>query len=93
MNEQSSKKNLGVAILGVAAPAAVALWQFYVFVTFKSPAGAIDMQGGGKHLLLAIGFGLIAFIGAFFLASSFLRYDRKKELHITSPPAPKKPIL
>lgn len=93
MKQRSGKKNVGLAVLGVAAPAAIALWQFYTFVTFKTLAGAIDLQGGRKHLLFAIGFGVIAFIGAFFLSSSLLRYDEKKELHITSPPARRDLIL
>lgn len=87
MKERKSKKSLGLAVAGVTASAAIALWQFYVFATFKTQAGITDLQGGGKHLMISIGFGLIAFIGVFFLCSSLLRYDQEKELHITTPPA------
>jgi hypothetical protein len=93
MGKSKNKKNVLVAVTAVAAAAAVALWQFYVFVTFKTADGAIDLQGGRKHLWLAIGFALIAFISAFFLASFFLDHDSSEELHITSPPARRQPIL
>lgn len=89
MNDRKSSKNVVLAVAGVLAPAAIALWQFYVFVTFKASTGAIDLQGGRKHLWLAILFAVIAFIAAFVSASFFLRYDRNEELHITSPPAPR----
>jgi hypothetical protein len=92
MKKRTSKRNVLVAVAAVTAPAAIALWQFYAFVTFKT-AGAIDLQGGRHHLWWAIGFGLIAFIGAFFFASFFLRYDRSDELHITSPPSRRETIL
>lgn len=93
MREQKGKKNIVLAVMAVTTATAIALWQFYIFVTFKSAAGAIDIQGGRKHLWWAIGFGLIAFIGAFFFASTFVRYNRNDELHITSPPAARETIL
>ena len=89
MKERKSRKNVVLAVAGVAAPAAIALWQFYVFVTFSASTGAIDLQGGRKHLWWAIAFAVIAFIAAFLVASFFMRYDRNEELHITSPPAPR----
>ena len=86
MRERKSKKNILIITTAVAALAAIALWQFYMFVTFKNVTGAIDIQGGAMYLWLAIGFALAACIGAFLGASFFLRYDRNEELHITSPP-------
>jgi len=93
MRERKHSKNVLVAVTALAATAAVALWQFYAFVTFRTAAGAIDLQGGRTHLWLAIGFALIAFISAFFLASFFLGHDSSEELHITSPPARSQQIL
>jgi hypothetical protein len=92
MKKRRNKRNGLVAVTAVTLPAVIALWQFYAFVTFKT-AGAIDLQGGRQHLWWAIGFGLIAFIAAFFFASAFLRYDKSEELHITSPPARRETIL
>ena len=86
MRERKNNKNILIVGLAVAALAAVALWQFYVFVTFKNATGVVDVQGGAMHLWLAIGFAVTACIGAFLGASFLLRYDRKDELHITSPP-------
>jgi flagellar basal body-associated protein FliL len=93
MRERKRKKNVLLTVTAVAATAAVALWQFYLFVTFKTAAGAIDPQGGRNHLWWAIGFALIAFISAFFLASFFLGQDGSEELHITAPPARSQQIL
>lgn len=93
MRERKSNKNIVLAVTAVTTATAVALWQFYAFVTFQSAAGEIDIQGGRKHLWWAIGFGLIAFVAAFFFASSFVRYNRNDELHITSPPARRETVL
>lgn len=70
--------------LGLAIFAAIAAWQFYLFTTFKGTDGVIDMQGGSIHLWVAVGIGLVTCVGAFFLISSFRRYDRGDEMHITS---------
>ncbi|MGA9995060.1 MAG: hypothetical protein WBP93_06590 [Pyrinomonadaceae bacterium] len=64
--------------IGVAAIAAIAVWQFYMFVTFE------DLQGGTHHLWWAIGAALIACIAAFLVFSGFLHHDRDDEIHITS---------
>jgi hypothetical protein len=93
MRERKSKKNILILSTAIAVLAAIALWQFYAFVTFKNAAGSLDIQGGSMHLWLAIGFGVAACIGAFAGASFFMRYDRNEELHITSPPARREPVL
>jgi hypothetical protein len=91
--KERKTKNFLMVIIAAAAFAAAALWQFYVFVTFKDTAGIVDVQGGAMHLWLAIGFGLTAFIVAFLGASFLLRYDRNDEMHITSPPIRREPVL
>ena len=75
-------------LLGLAIFAAIAAWQFYLFATFKGTDGVADVQGGTIHLWVAIGIGLVTCVGAFFLISSFRRYDRSNEMHITSPGPP-----
>jgi hypothetical protein len=62
----------------------LAAWQFYVFVTFKSVAGVIDLQGGRLHLWIAVAAALLASITGFFIVSALRQYDEKNELHITS---------
>jgi hypothetical protein len=84
------KKSLGgvlASIAGVLLLAALSVWQFYVFVTFKNAGGATDVQGGLLHLWLAIGAAVMACVAGFFVFSLFLRYDRDDEMHITSTPA------
>jgi hypothetical protein len=73
-----------MAVIGLAALAAIAAWQFYMFAVFKDVNGAVDLQGGKLHLWLAIGITLIVCIAGIFLFSKFIRYDRRNDLHITS---------
>ena len=61
----------------------IAVWQFYLFVTFKTPTGVLDLQGGRGHLWVAISLTLLAGIVGFLICLVFIRYDREKELHIT----------
>jgi hypothetical protein len=68
----------GVGILG----AVIALWQFFVFVGFRDAQGALDIQGGGLHLWLAIGAALVACACVF--AGIFHRINKTEEFHITS---------
>jgi len=72
-------------LLGLAIFAAIAAWQFYLFTVFRGADGVVDVQGGTVHLWFAIGVGLVTCVGAFFVISSFRRYDRRNEVHITSP--------
>jgi amino acid permease len=86
MNRKKSRKNLLAGIVVVISIALIAVWQFYLFVTFKNTDGIVDVQGGVQHLWWAIGFGLFACTAAFLFFSVFLRYDGNDEMHITSPP-------
>lgn len=85
MNPRNNRKNFLFAVIGLVSITAV--WQFYEFVTFRDATGLADVQGGRPHLWWAVGLGLIACVSAFFFFSSFLRYDRNNEMHITSPPS------
>jgi hypothetical protein len=82
--EQKKTKTL-MAVIGLAVLGAVAAWQFYLFAVFKNADGIVDVQGGTVHLWLAIGATLVVCIAGFFLFSRFLRYDKRNEIHITSP--------
>ena len=73
-----------LTLLGLAIFAAIAAWQFYLFATFRGTNGSVDVQGGTIHLWVAIGIGLVTCVGVFFVISSFRRYDRRNEMHITS---------
>lgn len=73
-----------LSIVGLLALAAIAAWQFYLFATFKDATGAVDLQGGTLHLVLAIGVAAIVFVGGFLFFSRVLRYDQRNEMHITS---------
>ena len=84
MDIRKSQKRIITAIIGLAILAAIAAWQFYLFVVFKGADGVVDMQGGTVHLWVAIVLGLITCVAGFFLISSFRRYDRRNEMHITT---------
>lgn len=71
-------------MLGVLVLAALAIWQFYSFVTFKDENGVIATQGGTHHLWWAIGMALFACLASFLVFSAFAHHDRDDELHITS---------
>jgi hypothetical protein len=81
---RKSLTNVLSAVAGVIAIAVVAIWQFYLFVTFRTTHGVLYMQGGKVHLLLGIGAALLACLAGFLVFSVFLRYDKKNELHITA---------
>ena len=73
-----------MAVIGLVVLAAIAAWQFYLFVVFKDAEGVVDVQGGTFHLWLAIGIALLVCIGGFFLFSRLVSYDQLNEIHITS---------
>jgi len=76
-----AKKNLKTvmgSIIGVIVISAIAIWQFYTFVTFK------DAEGGTSHLRWAIALSVLAFGAAFLVFSVFVRHDTDDDLHITS---------
>jgi uncharacterized membrane protein len=75
---------VAASIIGVVVIAAVAIWEFYLFVTFKDGNGIPDIQGGTNHLWWAITMAVFACIAGFCVFSAFVRHDVKDELHITS---------
>ena len=68
-------------VVGLAT-AAIAAWQFYLFVVFRNAQGALDAQGGGYNLWLAVGAAAVACICIFF--GIFGRINTTEEFHITS---------
>ena len=84
MNIRKSPTNVLAAGITLASIAAIAIWQFYLFVTFKNPQGLVDVQGGTHHLWWAIGLALTACLAGVFVFSVFVRYDENNEMHITS---------
>jgi protein-S-isoprenylcysteine O-methyltransferase Ste14 len=89
MGNEIDRKSVLWRAIGVVLVALAAVWQFYAFVTFKNLAGGLDLQGGKAHFWWAIGLGVIAFIGALLILSTSMQYDRRSEMHITSPPPPR----
>ncbi|HEX5709576.1 MAG TPA: hypothetical protein VFX96_20015 [Pyrinomonadaceae bacterium] len=77
-------KNINVVVLWVIGliAAAVAAWQFYLFVVFRNSQGTLDVQGGGANLWLAIGAAGVACACIF--AGIFRRINKTEEFHITS---------
>jgi len=62
--------------------AAVAVWQFYLFVVFRDARGALDVQGGGPNLWYAIGAAALTCLCVCF--GIFRRINHHEEFHITS---------
>jgi hypothetical protein len=62
--------------------AAIAIWQFYLFVVFRDTKGALDVQGGGSHLWYAIGAAVLTCVCICF--GIFRRINHTEEFHITS---------
>lgn len=75
---KKNTKNVAGSIVGVIAVAAIAVWQFYLFVTFK------NVEGGSGHLWFAIAMAVLACGAAFLVFSVFVRHDTDDDLHITS---------
>jgi Kef-type K+ transport system membrane component KefB len=81
---KKSLARVGGSIFGVVLVAAIAIWQFYLFVTFRNAQGTMDVEGGTAHLWWAIAMAVFACIAGFFVFSVFVRHDTDDELHITS---------
>ena len=81
---KKSPISVTAAIIAVMSFTALAIWQFYMFITFRNAQGTMSMQGGTHHLWVAIGAALVACMAGFFVFSVFLRHDTDDELHITS---------
>ena len=77
-------KNVMGAIAGVVVLAAIAIRQFYMFVTFTGTAGVGNAQGGTSHLWWAVVMTVFACGAAFLVLSVFVRHDTDDDLHITS---------
>ena len=75
---QKNMKNVAGSIIGVVVVAGIAIWQFYLFVTFK------NVQGGSSHLWWAMAMAVLACGAAFLVFSVFVRHDSDDDLHITS---------
>lgn len=75
---RKNMKNVAGSIIGVVVVAGIAIWQFYLFVTFKS------LQGGTSHLWWAMAMTVLACGAAFLVFSVFVRQDTDGDLHITS---------
>jgi hypothetical protein len=73
--------NILLWIVGLVM-AAIATWQFYLFVAFKNSQGLLEAQGGTLHLWLAVGAAVMTCLCAF--VGIFRRINKNEELHITS---------
>jgi Kef-type K+ transport system membrane component KefB len=83
---RKNKKNVFGSVVGVIVLAAIAIWQFYLFVTFQAAGGNSLGQNGTHHLWWALALTVLAFGAAFLVFSVFLRHDSDDDLHITSAP-------
>lgn len=82
--DQTKQRMKALAVMGLAALAVLAAWQFYLFARFKDASGAVHIQGGTLHLWLTISITVIVCVGGFFIFSKLLRYDNRNEVLITT---------
>jgi hypothetical protein len=75
---RKNMKNVAGSVVGVVVVAAIAVWQFYLFATFKG------VDGGTGHLWFAIAMAILASGAAFLVFSMFVRHDTDDDLHITA---------
>lgn len=67
----------GVAVIAFA----FAIWQLFVFLTFKDAQGIPDMMAGASHLWWAIGAAIVA---CACIVISFVRHPHvEEEIHVT----------
>ncbi len=67
-------------VVGLAA-AIFAIYQYYLFATYKNPTGGFDMQGGRNYLWMAIGATVVALACGIIY---FVRHvNKEEEIHIT----------
>lgn len=72
-----------VALWSFGLPAAaVAAWQFYLFVVFRDARGALDAQGGGANLWIAVAAAGVACACVFL--GIFRRINQTEEYHVTA---------
>ena len=83
MKQDKNNSGMWMTLGAVPALLSIAIWQFYLFVTFKSTSGILDLQGGRGHLWVSLSTGLLACIAGFLIFLVFMRHDRERELHIT----------
>ena len=75
---KKNSRRIIASIVGLIVFAAIGVWQFYLFVSFKSA------DGGSGHLWLSIAMAIFACLVAFLIFSVFVRHDTDDDLHITS---------
>ena len=81
---KKSMTNGLIATAVVAALAVIAVWQFYLFATFKNSQGAFDAGGGTVHLWVAVGAALVACAAGFLAFSVSVGYNEADDMHINS---------
>ena len=84
---RKNRKHVAGSIIGIIVLTAIAIWQFYLYVTFKNASGLWMSDGGSGHLWWAIGMAVSACCVAFVVFSVFQRHDVDDELHITFAPS------
>jgi hypothetical protein len=70
-----------LAVVVALAAAIFAIYQFYLFATFKNAQGITDMQGGTYHLWMAIGAAVVAVIAGIVYFTGHV--NQEEEIHIT----------
>ena len=81
---KKSMTNGWIATAVITVIAVIAVWQFYLFATFKNSQGVLDASGGTIHLWLAIGAAVVACVLGFLAFSVSVSHNEADDMHITS---------
>ena len=82
INIRKNRTNVVAAAISTVSIAAIAVWQFRLFVTYQGARGLADMSGGTHHLWWAVGAGLVACMASVYVFSIYARYDKGSEMPI-----------
>lgn len=75
-------RSASAPIFGIVSLALIAVWEFYLFATFKDAKDIFDLQGGTVHLWQAIGAALVACTAGFSSLSVPMRDGETTKVHI-----------
>ena len=81
---KKSMTNGWIAAAVVGALAVIAVWQFYLFATFKDSRGVFDAGGGMVHLWVALGAAAAACAAGFLAFTVSVGHNEANDMHINS---------
>jgi hypothetical protein len=85
MNRRTNQRTLLFSVIGLSLATVIAVWQFYLFVTFKNAEGIADAHAGIGHFWWAALLFVIGCFVAFVCLRVFLFDDAEDDTKHCSP--------